>query len=204
MVIGGRGWRALLAVALGVGGVIGPATTATGLVTAAPAAKKPAAVTGPVAAKRPGLAEKPAVAKKPAVAAKSPAVTKQHPAGRPRLFLAAEPLVALRPGGRAVVHEELWNLGDAPENAQVVLGVSLPPGVSVTSLPAGCIPQPQGHVADCLFPAGLKPDHADRVDIPVVSAKGVKPAVLTGQARGGTTTAAVSGNSTKFLLVVLH
>ncbi|WP_042416681.1 hypothetical protein [Streptacidiphilus anmyonensis] len=191
MVFGRRGWGAVLAVALGAGGVFGPATAAT-------AAKRP------VVAKKSPAVSKPQGVERTQATRKPPAARRPHANGKPRLVLDAAPLVAIRSGGRVVVHEELWNLGNAPENAQVVLGLSLPPGVSVTSLPAGCIPQPQGHVADCLFPAGLKPGHADRVDIPIASASGMKPGVLAGQARGGTVAAVASGSPTRFLLVVLH
>ncbi|WP_370110245.1 hypothetical protein [Streptacidiphilus sp. MAP12-33] len=157
--MGGRGWRAVLAVALGVGGALVPATAAS----AAP---------------------------------------------KPKLVLAASPLVAVRTGGRSVVHEELWNLGKAPESAPVLLGVHLPPGVFVTNLPAECTPLPFGHTAFCHFPAGLRPGHADRVDIPIAVAHGLPPALLSGQAVGGTGTGSTVtkdawGSPDKFLLAVL-
>ncbi len=160
MVISRRGGRTLLAVALGVGVAIGPATAATAA-PAAPAAPKP------------------------------------------RLVLAASPLVALRSGGHSAVHEELWNLGNAPESAPVVLSVSLAPGVFVTNLPTECAPQPLGHTAICHFPAGLKPGHADRVTIPIVAANHLPPAILTGLAQGGTATKPAWGSPARFLLVVL-
>jgi hypothetical protein len=124
-------------------------------------------------------------------------------APKPRLVLAAPPLVAVPSGGRSVVHEELWNLGNAPENAPVVLSVSLAPGVFVTNLPPQCAPQPLGHTAICHFPAGLKPGHADKVTIPIAAATHLRPAILTGIAQGGTTTKPAWGSPAKFLLVVL-
>ncbi|RAG83427.1 hypothetical protein DN069_22195 [Streptacidiphilus pinicola] len=136
----------------------------------------------------------------PATAA---AATPPLPPKKPRLVLAAQPLVAIRSGGRSVVHEELWNLGNAPESTPVVLDVSLPPGVSVTNLPANCTPQPHGHIADCLFPAGLKPSHADRVDFPIIADHGLKPAVLTGQERAGAKGVQALGSPAKFYVVVL-